>query len=183
MGLYSNKVIIAINRFPSDTDNEINTLLEDIQKRGFKGVINTAALVGGEGAKELALTVKKYLDQNSSTFTPIYSLTDKTLNIKDKIERICTKIYGANKITYTEKAEEQIKKYTDMGYANLAICMAKTPNSLTDDPKILGAPTNFTITIREVRLSAGVGFIVPLTGAVMTMPGLPKKPLACEMSE
>ena len=183
MGLYSNKVIIAINRFPSDTDSEINTLLADIEKRGLKGVINTAALDGGEGAKELALTVKNYLDQNSNTFTPIYSLADKTLNIKDKIECICTKIYGAAKIVYTEKAKEQIKKYTDLGYADLAICMAKTPNSLTDDPKILGAPTNFTITIREVRLSAGVGFIVPLTGAVMTMPGLPKKPLACEMSE
>lgn len=182
MSLYGTEVIIAINRFPSDTDNEVNTLLEDIRKQGFVGVINTAALDGGTGAEKLALAVKQCLEQNSSRFQPLYSL-DEAWTIKEKINYICKHIYGAGKIIYTEKADEQIKKYTNMGYENLAICMAKTPNSLTDNPKILGAPTDFVITIREVRLSAGAGFVVPLTGAVMTMPGLPKKPLACKMSE
>ena len=181
MSLYSNKVVIAINRFPSDTDKEINTLLEDIKAKGWVGVINTGALEGGKGAEELAKAVKKVLDENDSTFSPLYDIKDESLSSKDKIERICTKIYGAGNVVYTDLANEQIKQYTDMGYANLVVCMAKTPNSLTDDAKVLGAPTGFTVTVREVRLSAGAGFIVPLTGAVMTMPGLPKVPAAVKM--
>ena len=181
MGLYSNHVIIAINRFPSDTDEEINTLLADIKAKGWIGVLNTAALEGGSGAEQLALAVKEALDENNSTFKPLYPLNDKNWSIKDKIEKICKDIYGAGAVAYSELAESQIKQYTEMGYAGLAVCMAKTPNSLTDDAKILGAPTGFTVNVREVRLSAGAGFIVPLTGAVMTMPGLPKVPAAVKM--
>ncbi len=181
MGLYSNEVVIAINRFPSDTDAEINTLLEDIKAKGWIGVINTGALEGGEGAVALAKAVKECLDRNDSTFKPLYPIGDKKWSIKDKIERISHEIYGAGEVVYTDLANEQIKKYTDMGYAGFAVCMAKTPNSLTDDAKVLGAPTGFTITVREVRLSAGAQFIVPLTGAVMTMPGLPKVPAAVKM--
>ena len=181
MGLYSNEVVIAINRFPSDTDAEINTLLEDIKAKGWIGVINTGALEGGEGAVALAKAVKECLDRNDSTFKPLYPIGDAKWSIKDKIERISREIYGAGEVVYTDLANEQIKKYTDMGYAGFAVCMAKTPNSLTDDAKVLGAPTGFTITVREVRLSAGAQFIVPLTGAVMTMPGLPKVPAAVKM--
>ena len=181
MGLYSNHVVIAINRFPSDTDTEINTLLDDIKAKGWVGVVNTAALDGGVGAEALANAVKEYLDSNDSTFRPLYPLGDSSWSIKDKIEYISKNIYGAGNVVYTELAEEQIKKYTEMGYAGFAVCMAKTPNSLTDDAKVIGAPTGFTITVREVRLSAGAGFIVPLTGAVMTMPGLPKVPAAVKM--
>ena len=101
--------------------------------------------------------------------------------MKDKIEKISKDIYGAGNVTYTDLANEQIAQYEKMGYKGLAVCMAKTPNSITDDAKVLGAPTGFTITVREVRLSAGAGFIVPLTGAVMTMPGLPKVPAAVKM--
>ena len=181
MGLYSNHVIIAINRFPSDTDEEINTLLADIKAKGWIGVLNTAALEGGSGAEQLALAVKAALDENNSTFKPLYPLNDKNWSIKDKIEKICKDIYGAGEVVYSELAESQIKQYTEMGYAGLAVCMAKTPNSLTDDAKVLGAPKGFTVNVREVRLSAGAGFIVPLTGAVMTMPGLPKVPAAVKM--
>ena len=181
MSLYSNHVVIAINRFPSDTDAEINTLLEDIKSKGWLGVVNTAALDGGVGAEKLANAVKGYLDMNDSTYQPLYKLSDSKLSIKDKIELICQSIYGAGNVVYTDLANEQIQKYTEMGYAGFAVCMAKTPNSLTDDAKVLGAPTGFTVTVREVRLSAGAGFIVPLTGAVMTMPGLPKVPAAVKM--
>lgn len=181
MGLFSNHVVIAINRFPSDTDAEIDTLLKDIESKGWIGVVNTAALDGGVGAEPLANAVKECLDLNDSVFHPLYPLGDSSLSIKDKIECICHKIYGAGNVVYTDLANEQIKKYTEMGYADLAVCMAKTPNSLTDDSKVLGAPTGFTVTVREVRLSAGAGFIVPLTGAVMTMPGLPKVPAAVKM--
>ena len=181
MGLFSNHVVIAINRFPSDTDSEIDTLLKDIESKGWIGVVNTAALDGGVGAEPLANAVKECLDLNDSVFHPLYPLGDSSLSIKDKIECICHKIYGAGNVIYTDLANEQIKKYTEMGYGDLAVCMAKTPNSLTDDSKVLGAPTGFTVTVREVRLSAGAGFIVPLTGAVMTMPGLPKVPAAVKM--
>ena len=181
MGLYSNRVVIAINRFPSDTDAEINTLLEDIKAKGWIGVVNTAALDGGTGAKALATAVKECLDLNDSTFTPLYPIGDKKWSIKDKIEKICRDIYGAGEIVYTDLANEQIEQYNKMGYSGFAVCMAKTPNSLTDDAKVLGAPVGFTVTVREVRLSAGAGFIVPLTGAVMTMPGLPKVPAAVKM--
>lgn len=187
MSNYGVPVVISINRFPSDTDAEVKALLTDIEAKKYLGVINTAALDGGDGAKDLAAQVMAVvnLDVNHLAcyggFEPLYPIGDKSYSIKDKIELISKKIYGAGNVVYTDLANAQISKYTEMGYSDLAVCMAKTPNSLTDDAKVLGAPTGFTITVREVRLSAGAGFIVPLTGAVMTMPGLPKEPLACKM--
>ena len=183
MTKYHVPVIISINRFPSDTDDEVLTLKRIIKDKGYDCAINTAALVGGEGAADLALKVQKVLETPpfALDFKPLYPIGDESWSIKDKIEKICKDIYGAGEVVYTDVANEQIAQYTKMGYAGLAVCMAKTPNSLTDDQKVLGAPTGFTVTVREVRLSAGAGFIVPLTGAVMTMPGLPKEPLACKM--
>ena len=124
------------------------------------------------------ITMSMLVDEcriNKTTFYRHYS--DKY----DLIEKISKDIYGAGNVVYTDLANEQIAQYEKMGYKGLAVCMAKTPNSITDDAKVLGAPTGFTITVREVRLSAGAGFIVPLTGAVMTMPGLPKVPAAVKM--
>lgn len=181
MSRYGVPVIIAINRFPSDTDLEVNTLLGMIKERNYCGTINTAALDGGVGAENLANLVKDALENGKPEFTPLYPIGDENWSIKDKIGKICSEIYGAGNIVYTDLANEQIAQYEAMGYKDLAVCMAKTPNSLTDDAKVLGAPTGFTVTVREVRLSAGAGFIVPLTGAVMTMPGLPKEPLATKM--
>ena len=182
MNLYGVPVIISINRFPSDTDAEITALRAWCEKLGATCAVNTAALNGGDGAAELATKVMYALNNETPNFKPLYPIGDDTgWSIKDKIGYICHNIYGAGNVVYTDLALEQIEKYENMGYTGLAVCMAKTPNSLTDDATVLGAPTGFTVTVREVRLSAGAGFIVPLTGAVMTMPGLPKEPLACKM--
>ena len=182
MTSYGVPVIISANRFPSDTDAEIAELKAWCIENGYRFALNEGAIKGSEGAVELATAVKDILDNETSNFTPLYPLYPqgdyRNYSIKDKIGGICYRIYGAGRVVYTDLAEEQINKYKEMGFDHLAICMAKTPNSITDDAKILGAPTGFTITVREVRLSAGAGFIVPLTGAVMTMPGLPKHPLA-----
>jgi len=178
---YGVPVILSANRFPSDTDAEIAVLEKWCKDSGYDFALNEGALKGSEGAEALAKIVDKTLKEKKSNFAPLYPIGDKNWSIKDKIGKICTSIYGAGNVVYTEKAEEQIALYTKMGYGDLAVCMAKTPNSLTDDAKVLGAPTGFTVTVREVRLSAGAGFIVPLTGAVMTMPGLPKVPAAVKM--
>ncbi len=182
MSLYGVPVIISINRFPSDTDAEVAALRAWCEELGATVAVNTAALNGGDGAAELATKVMHALDTIEPHFKPLYPIGDNTgWSIRDKIGFICQNIYGAGNVIYTDLANEQINKYQEMGYTGLAVCMAKTPNSLTDDAKVLGAPTGFTVTVREVRLLAGAGFIVPLTGAVMTMPGLPKEPLACKM--
>lgn len=178
MKLYGVPVVVAINRFPSDTNAELSFIFKWCKKHGIEVTINEGAIKGSDGAVDLAKLVKETLEVGQPKFTPLYSLADEKLSIKDKIELISKKIYGAGNVVYTDLANEQIKKYTDMGYSDLAVCMAKTPNSLTDDAKVLGAPTGFTVTVREVRLSAGAGFIVPLTGQIVQMPGLPKHPLA-----
>ena len=178
---YGIPLVIAANRFPSDTDAELEVLKSWCLDNGYKFALNEGAIKGSEGAVELATTVQNMLNNEPSNFQPLYPIGDESWSIKDKIEKICKQIYGAGEVVYTDLANEQIKQYEDMGYKGLAVCMAKTPNSLTDDAKVLGAPTGFTVTVREVRLSAGAGFIVPLTGAVMTMPGLPKVPAATKM--
>ena len=122
--------------------------------------------------------VDKVLKEKESHYKPLYDLN---LSIKEKIGTIAKEIYGAGEIVYTEEANKQIEDFTKLGFDKTPVCIAKTPQSLTDNPKILGAPTGFTITIREVRLSAGANFIVPLAGSVMTMPGLPKVPTATKM--
>lgn len=181
MESYGVPVIISANRFPSDTDAEIKVLENWCMENHYEFALNEGAIKGSDGAVELARTVEHYLKETESNYKPLYPINDENWSVKDKIGKICTEIYGAGEVVYTDLALEQIKQYEDMGYKGLAVCMAKTPNSLTDDAKILGAPNGFTVTVREVRLSAGAGFIVPLTGAVMTMPGLPKEPLACKM--
>ena len=178
---YGIPVIISANRFPSDTDAELNELKAWCVSNGYRFALNEGALKGSEGAVELATAVKDILDNEKSNYKPLYPINDDNYSIKDKIEKISKDIYGAGNVVYTDLANEQIAQYEKMGYKGLAVCMAKTPNSITDDAKVLGAPTGFTITVREVRLSAGAGFIVPLTGAVMTMPGLPKVPAAVKM--
>jgi len=120
------------------------------------------------------------LNTKESHYHPLY---DVNLPIKEKIETICKEIYGAGEVVYTDVANKQIEDFAKLGFDKTPICIAKTPQSLTDDPKVLGAPRGFTVTIREVRLSAGANFIVPLTGAIMTMPGLPKVPAAVKMED
>ena len=183
MTRYGIPIVISANRFPSDTDAELKVLKQWCLDNGYRFALNEGAIKGSEGAVELANAVKDILDNQKADFKPLYPIGDDKWSIKDKIEIICKQIYGAGEVVYTDLANEQIEKYKKMGFGDLAVCMAKTPNSLTDDAKVLGAPTGFTVTVREVRLSAGAGFIVPLTGAVMTMPGLPKVPAAVKMEE
>lgn len=189
MKLYGVPVVIAINRFPSDTNNEIFEIENWCKANGIICSINTAALDGSIGSVDLARTVSNILWVQNCTdtvyenngcsvdckdsFKPLYTFDESILN---KIEKICKKIYGAGNIEYTKEALDQINQYTEMGYANLPVCISKTPNSLTDDPKVLGAPKDFTVHIREVRLYAGAGLIVPLSGGLLLMPGLPKEP-------
>lgn len=175
---YNVPVIVAINQFPSDTPEEIKILSNLLDSLQIPWSLNQAALLGGQGASDLATKVMNILNNTDSTYAPLYSFNQ---SIEDKIEIICKEIYRATDVVYTDIAKEQIKKYKEMGYNDLAICMAKTPASFTDNATILNAPDDFSITVREVRLSAGAGFIVALTGNIMTMPGLSKRPRAMDM--
>lgn len=172
---YGVPVVVAINRFPSDTDSEIEVLENLMMKAKMEYALNEGALKGSEGAIELARTVEHVLANAESHYKPMYE-NAVGLSIKDKIGTICHKIYHADNVEYSEEAEEKIRKYAEMGYSTAYVCISKTPNSFTDDPKILGAPEGHTVHIRDVKLYAGANLIVPLSGSLMLMPGLPKEP-------
>lgn len=177
MKLYGVPVVVAINRFPSDTNAELSFIFKWCKKRGIKVAINEGAIKGSEGAEDLAHLVVDTLQTETSNFKPLIPIgKDKGWSIEDKIGYICQQIYGASGVEYTEEALKQIKEFDEAGLYELPICISKTPNSLTDDPKILGAPTGFKIHIREIRYYAGAGLLVPLSGGLLLMPGLPKEP-------
>ncbi|WP_206811395.1 formate--tetrahydrofolate ligase [Paradesulfitobacterium ferrireducens] len=178
MGKFGVPAVVAINRFPSDTEAELDFIRKRCQELGSVVALSEVFTKGGEGGRELAETVLKVMEEKKSNFKVLY---EAELPIKDKIEKICTEIYGADGVNFSKEAETMIQKYTDLGYGNLPVVMAKTQYSLSDDPALLGRPTGFKITVREVRLSAGAGFLVAITGAIMTMPGLPKRPAAMNM--
>ncbi len=170
--------IVAINVFPQDTPDELAIVQEAAAKYGAKVARSEGFGRGGEGAIELAKTVCEVVDATDAAPPPakyVYELGD---DVHDKVKKIARAIYGAKDVVFTALAETNLKRIKELGYAELPICMAKTQLSLTDDPTIPGRPRDFTITVREVRLSAGAGFLVPLTGDMMTMPGLPKVPAA-----
>ena len=177
---YGVPAVVCINHFASDTEAETAWLSKWCEENGYEHAYCSAFADGGKGGAELAKAVMNILNNKESRYHPLY---DEKLPIKDKIEIICKEIYGAGEVVYTDAANKQIEDYTKLGFDKTPICIAKTPQSLTDDPKVLGAPKGFTVTIREVRLSAGANFIVPLTGAIMTMPGLPKVPAAVKMED
>ena len=167
-------VVVALNEFPGDTAEEIEFVREKCKALGAEMAVSRVWEQGGAGGEELARKVM-LAAQTPSSFKFLYDLD---LPVKTKIETICKKIYGAAAVNYSKEAENMITRFENMGYGNLPICMAKTQYSLSDDANALGRPTGFTMTIREVRLSAGAGFIVALAGAIMTMPGLGKTPAA-----
>ncbi|HKM39793.1 MAG TPA: formate--tetrahydrofolate ligase [bacterium] len=169
--------VVAINRFPTDSEAEIEKLGELCRRFEVPFALTDVWGQGGAGGLELARKVIEATDQPSA-FQFMY---DAAQSPKEKIAAIATKIYGAAKVDYTAEAERDLKAISDQGYNNLLVCIAKTQYSLTDDPKIIGRPEDFTITVREVRLSAGAGFLVAVTGQMMTMPGLPKQPAALKM--
>jgi len=173
--LYGIPVIVAINRFGQDTDNELKMIENYCKENGAEFALAEVFAKGGEGGIALAEKLVEVLDQNEGSFAPIY---DETLLIKDKIETIVKKIYGGDGVSYTVAAEKQIAALEQSGYGKLPVCMAKTQYSLSDDPKLLGRPSGFTVTVREVKAFAGAGFVTVYAGSIMTMPGLPKAPAA-----
>lgn len=168
-------VVVTLNSFLTDTEAETNFVQQFCEERGCEFALSNVWAQGGEGGIALAEKVLKTLEEKESHFAPLY---DENLPIKEKIGGIATKIYGATSVSYTAEASRQIRKLEEMGFGNLPVCMAKTQYSLSDNAKLLGRPEGFTITVRDVYVSAGAGFVVALTGAVMTMPGLPKVPAA-----
>jgi len=170
--------VVAINAFPTDTEKELQFVYDKCRELGAEVALSEVWAKGGEGGKELAQKVLDTIENKPSNFKVLY---DENLPIKEKIGIIAREIYGANGVNYTPEAEKSIAKFTELGYDNLPVCMAKTQYSLSDDQTKLGRPRDFDITVREVRLSAGAGFLVCLTGAIMTMPGLPKRPAACSI--
>ena len=171
------KTVIAINKFGTDTDAEIKFIENWAKERNIAISLSEVFAKGGEGGLDLA---QKVCDNISceSAYTPLYNLTD---SIEEKIYKIASKAYGASKIEYSEAAKAKIDEYQKSEFKDYYICMAKCPNSLTDNPKIIGAPKDFTITIRDIRVSTGAKFIICLTGDVMTMPGLSKEPMAVKI--
>jgi len=169
--------VIAINKFAKDTPNEVRAVMEWCKENGHRVVLSDAWANGGKGAEELAHAVVELCNEESK-FEPLYSLD---LSIREKVETITRKIYGGKNVIFSENAEKQLKQFTEMGWDKLPVCMAKTPSSLTDDAKIVGRPEGFDIHVTELRISQGAGFIVVLTGNIMTMPGLPKVPAALNM--
>lgn len=172
--VYSLPVVVALNRFPTDTDAEIALVLETCKKQGVNTVLSTVWAEGGKGGEELAREVVR-LCECENNFDFCYA-TERP--IKEKIESVVRRIYGGDGVAYTTEAEEEIERLTTLGFGDLPVCMAKTQYSFSDNAKLLGAPTGFTVTVRSVKVSAGAGFIVVLTGNILTMPGLPPVPAA-----
>lgn len=175
MRKYGLPVVVAINRFATDTEAEIETIEAFCKEKDVPVSLTEVFARGGEGGKELAEKVVKTIETKEAHFKPIY---DEKLSIKEKLNVLAKEIYRAGDVVFTSNAEKAISEIEKLGKDKLPICVAKTQYSLSDDPQKLGSPKGFTLTVRDVRLSAGAGFIVALTGDIMTMPGLPKQPAA-----
>lgn len=173
--VYRLPCVVAVNRFPTDTDNEINFIIEKCRELGVNTVLSTVWAEGGKGGEALAKEVIRLCDEEKGNFT--FSYCDE-LSITEKIEAIVKKVYGGKGINLLPNAKKQIAQLEGLGFGKLPVCIAKTQYSFSDDPTKLGAPEDFTVTVKNVKVSAGAGFIVVLTGDIMTMPGLPKKPAA-----
>ena len=168
-------VVVTLNKFITDTDDETNFVKDFCENMGADFALAEVWEKGGDGGIELANRVLQTIESKQSNFAPIYPLD---ISIEDKIKTICTEIYGAGDVVFEPAARKQMDILTKLGFDNIPICMAKTQYSLSDNPTLLGRPSNFTITVRDMYVSAGAGFIVVLTGDIMTMPGLPKQPAA-----
>ncbi len=173
--VYGLPCVVAVNRFPTDTDAEIDFIIAKCRELGVNAVLSTVWAEGGKGGEALAREVVRLCEEEKGDFRFSYELDG---SIEDKITAIVTRIYGGRDVNILPAAQKQIDELTKLGFAGLPVCIAKTQYSFSDDPTKLGAPENFTVTVKNVKVSAGAGFIVALTGDIMTMPGLPKVPAA-----
>ena len=168
-------VVVAINIFAQDTEEELQAVYEYCRGMGVEVALSDVFAKGGEGGVALAKEVVKLAESGTSHFTPVYPLD---LPLKQKVETIAKEIYGAGKVQFEKKAEQMLDQYEKEGYGNMPVCMAKTQNSLSDNPNLKGAPTDFTLHVSDAKVSAGAGFVVVYTGSILTMPGLPRHPAA-----
>ena len=173
--VYKLPCVVAVNRFPTDTDKEVDFIIEKCKELGVNVVLSTVWAEGGKGGEELAKEVVRLCEEEKGDFTFSY---EDDLSLEEKINAVVTKVYGGKGVTILPAAKKQLQTLTDLGFGKCPVCIAKTQYSFSDDPKKLGAPEDFTVTVRQVKVSAGAGFVVVLTGDIMTMPGLPKKPAA-----
>ena len=173
--VYKLPCVVAVNRFPTDTDNEIDFIIAKCKELGVNVVLSDVWAKGGEGGMELAKEVVRLCNEEKGDFTFSY---ESNLSIEEKIDAIVRKVYGGDGVIFTPNAKKQIATLTDLGFGECPVCMAKTQYSFSDDATKLGAPEGFKVTVRNIKISAGAGFIVALTGDIMTMPGLPKVPAA-----
>ncbi|GIM55140.1 formate--tetrahydrofolate ligase [Capnocytophaga cynodegmi] len=169
------KAVVAINNFPNDSEEEIKYIQEVCQQKGVKAIVSKGFAQGGEGTKELAQAVVEIAESGESKFKPLY---DHAISIEEKIETIAKEIYGASSVNYTSKARTQLKNINKLGFDKMPVCMVKTPKSLSDDDKKLARPTGFEVTVREFEFASGAGFVIPILGDTMRMPGLPSVPAA-----
>ena len=166
---------MAINLFTSDSADEIEAVKSFCESKDVQAVVANVWEKGGEGAEELATAVVQRIESGKSNFKPVY---DWNQSVKAKIESVCEKIYGADGVNYTAQAESDLKRIKKLGLEGLPVCIAKTQKSLSDNPKLIGRPVGFEVTVREIEIAAGAGFLVPITGDMMRMPGLPSTPAA-----
>jgi formate--tetrahydrofolate ligase len=167
--------VVALNRFTTDSQEELDIIREACEKMGFQCILADNWAKGGGGAIELAHAVVKEVESGGSSFRPLY---DWNMPVEEKIRTVATKIYGAAGVEFQGKAKTDLKRIEKLGLSNLPVCIAKTQKSLSDDPTVIGRPTGFTLTVREIEIAAGAGFLVPITGEMMRMPGLPDTPAA-----
>lgn len=175
MSLFGMKAIVAINHFPGDTEEEIKEIQLCCEKYQTKAILAKGFAEGGKGMIALARAVKEMIEQNESRFKPLYN---RDQPIEEKIQLIALNVYGAAGVEYSVKAKNQLKQIRDLGFESMPVCMAKTPKSLSDDEKKIGRPVNFIIKVREFEFAAGAGFVIPILGDIMRMPGLPSLPAA-----
>ena len=173
--IFGLKSVVAINFFPNDSEEEIQLIQDVCQKKGVKAIVCKGFAQGGEGTTELAQAVVEIVEKNESKFLPLY---DNDSPIEEKIRKIATEIYGAKNVNYTSKARTELRNINKLGFDKMPVCMVKTPKSLSDDEKKLARPTDFEVTVREFEFASGAGFVIPILGDTMRMPGLPSIPAA-----
>jgi len=171
--------VVAINSFTNDTEEEVQLVIEACKALGVEAVVSNGWAKGGEGTRDLASAVKKVVESAQSSFTPLY---DWKSPVKDKIEKIAREIYGAVSVSYDKKAQLNLRRIDRLGFNDFAVCMAKTQKSFSDDESLIGRPEDFEVTVREIEIAAGAGFVIPILGKMMRMPGLPAHPASENMS-